>query len=169
MGGRQVRTGKQFGEIYDHHAVEYTFADGSKMFSQCQHADGIWNAVSEYAHGTNGTADLSGGRIYNRKGEVVFQSSGGGGHQEEHHDLFADIREGKRPNEAEYGAKSTMVAILGRLCTYSGKEISWNDAINSPLALANFDALTAWDQEAPVKPNGDGTYHIPVPGQEKVI
>lgn len=169
LGGRQVRTGKQYGEIYDHHAVEYTFADGSKMFSQCQHADGIWNAVSEFAHGTNGSADLAGGKLFNRKGEVIFQASGGGGHQEEHHDLFRDIREGKRPNESEYGAKSTMTSILGRMCTYSGKQINWNDAINSNLALANFDALTKWDQEAPVKPNGDGTYHIPVPGQEKVL
>ncbi|MCA9268790.1 MAG: Gfo/Idh/MocA family oxidoreductase, partial [Planctomycetales bacterium] len=170
MGGRQIRTDKQFGQIFDHHAVEYTFANGSKMFSQCQHGQGIWTSVSEYAHGTKGSADVSGGKIFDAKGDLVFQSKGTrGGHQQEHHDLFADIREGKRPNEAEYGAKSTMVAILGRLCTYSGQNIDWQKAISSDVALADFDSLHTFDQEAPVKPLADGSYQVPQPGKEKGI
>lgn len=170
MGGREVRTSKETGEIFDHHAVEYTFADGSKMFSQCRHIPGCWNSVSEYAHGTKGSANISGGKLYNAKGEQIFQTSGGrGGHQQEHHDLFADIRAGKRPNEAEYGAKSTMVAILGRLCTYSGKQIDWQKAISSDIALADFDSLTSLDQEAPVQPMENGFYRVPVPGKEKVV
>ena len=56
MGGRQVRTGKEYGQIFDHHVVEFTYADGTKMFSQCRHIDGCWDAVSEHAHGTKGTA-----------------------------------------------------------------------------------------------------------------
>ncbi len=170
MGGREVRTSKEHGEIFDHHGVEYTFADGSKMFSQCRHIPGCWNSVSEFAHGTKGTADISGGKLFNEKGDLIFHSKGArGGHQQEHHNLFADIRAGKRPNEAEYGAKSTMVAILGRMCTYSGKSIKWQDAINSNHALADFDALVKLDQEAPVNPNPDMTYDIPIPGKAKVV
>jgi len=170
MGGREVRTGKEHGQIFDHHAVEYTFPNGSKMFSQCRHIRGCWNSVSEHAHGTKGTADISGGKIYNAKGDLIFHSKGArGGHQQEHHDLFADIRAGKRPNEAEYGAKSTMVAILGRMCTYSGQQIKWQDAISKGNDLADFDELTSLDQTAPVQPNDDGTYPIPVPGKTKVL
>ena len=62
MGGRQVRTGKDYGEIFDHHFVEFDYADGSRMFSQCRHIPGCWNSVSEHAHGTKGTADISGAR-----------------------------------------------------------------------------------------------------------
>ncbi len=101
---------------------------------------------------------------------MIFQSKGGrGGHQQEHHDLFADIRAGKRPNEAEYGAKSTMTAILGRMCTYSGKQIDWQKAISSDHALADFDSLTDLDKEAPVKPDADGRYPVPVPGKTVTV
>src|SRR5437016_13633505 len=60
MGGRQVRVDKKYGEIYDHFAVEYQYADGSWMFSQCRHQPNVWNSVTEYAHGTKGFADISG-------------------------------------------------------------------------------------------------------------
>ena len=55
MGGRQVRTGKEYGEIFDHHCVEFTYADGTKMFSQCRHMANCGTRVSEHAHGTKGT------------------------------------------------------------------------------------------------------------------
>ena len=48
-----------------------------------------------------------------------------GGHQQEHHDLFAALRRGEIPNEGDYGAKSTMTSIFGRMATYSGKAVTW--------------------------------------------
>ncbi len=60
MGGRQVRTGEDYGEIFDHHVVEFEYADGSRMFSQCRHMPNCWNSVSEHCHGTKGHADISG-------------------------------------------------------------------------------------------------------------
>ena len=60
MGGRQVRVGKDVGEIFDHHAVEFTYANGVKMFSYCRQIPGCWNAFSEHAHGTKGHADIEG-------------------------------------------------------------------------------------------------------------
>ena len=138
QGGRQVRNGKDHGEIYDHHFVEFTYADGSKMLSQCRHIPDTWSSVSEYAHGTKGNCNISGASIDDFNGNNVWRygPGGGGGHQQEHHDLFEVIRKGERPNEAEYGAKSSMTSILGRMCTYSGKMIKWDDAINSELVIS---------------------------------
>ena len=170
QGGREVRNGDDHGQIFDHHFVEFTYANGTKFFSQCRHIRKCYNSVSEHAHGTKGYADISGGKIYNPSGEMVWKTNGArGGHQEEHHDLFRDLRAGKIPNEAEYGAKSTMTSIFGRMATYSGQLIKWDDAIGSELALADVDSLKSMDNEAPVKPNDDGTYPCPIPGESKVI
>ena len=165
QGGREVRTGLDHGQIFDHHLVEFTYKNGAKLFSQCRHIKRCWNSVSEHAHGTNGYVDISRGRIENRKGEVLFQSKGArGGHQQEHHDLFAALRKGELPNEAEYGAKSTMTSILGRMATYSGKSVDWDKAINSEHKLADVDNLSSFEDKAPVEPNDEGRYPIPKPG-----
>jgi len=177
MGGRQVRTGIDHGEIYDHHFCEYTYANGVKMFSQCRHIEGCWNSVSEFAHGTKGSADISGAKIYDAKGEKVWEygNGGGNGHQEEHYDLFAALRRGEtQPNEGDFGAKSTMTAILGRMATYSGKVVKWDEAINSEVALADFDAFekASWDELdnlVPVQPDEHGRYAIAMPGKAKAV
>ncbi len=176
QGGRQVRTGIDHGEIFDHHFVEYTYADGSKMFSQCRHIKSCWNSVSEAASGSAGTVDISGAKIYyprqgsgSPKLDWSYGKGGRGGHQQEHHDLFADLREGNIPNEGEYGAKSTMTSIFGRMATYSGKAIKWDDAINSNIALANFDGMASFQDVAPVQPNAEMRYDIPTPGQTETV
>ncbi len=163
QGGRQVRTGIEFGEIYDHHAVEYTYASGTKLLSQCRHIPGAWSSVSEHAHGTSGTANIGAGRIesfgdwsWRWRGDVPDA------YQVEHDVLFAAIRNGTPHNEAEVGAKSTMTAILGRMATYSGKVVSWDDALNSELALV--PKAYAWDAEPPTLPDTEGRYPIPTPG-----
>lgn len=170
MGGREVRTSNEHGQIFDHHFVEFTYANGMKMFSQCRHIKGCWNSVSEHAHGSKGWADINRGKIYGKDGEMKWSTKGArGGHQQEHHDFFADLRAGKRPNEAEYGAKSTMTSILGRLCTYSGKKISWEKAINSDISLANVDGYHSMQDEAPVQPNDALAYPVAVPGKSKLV
>ena len=133
MGGRQVRTDPRFGHIFDHHAVHYEFGDGSFMFSQCRQIDGCWNAVSEHLIGSNGRADM-GGRcsITTKEGKWEYEDEGNDPYQTEHDDLFASIRAGKPNNEAERGAKSTMTAIMGRMATYSGKPVTWEQAMDSP-------------------------------------
>ncbi|HPM81321.1 MAG TPA: Gfo/Idh/MocA family oxidoreductase [Candidatus Anammoximicrobium sp.] len=176
MGGRQVRTGGEHGEIFDHHCCEFAYANGVRMFSQCRHIRGCWNAVAEHAHGTKGSADISGAKIYSAGGALVWSGKGGGGgHQEEHCDLFAALRQGEIYNEAEAGAQSTMTAIMGRLATYSGQVVKWDEALNSNVALADFDNLRTLQDEAPVKPHPNGgyvteeLYEIAVPGATRVI
>jgi predicted dehydrogenase len=171
QGGRQVRTGNEFGEIYDHHMIEFTYADGSTMLSQCRHIDNTWGHVAEYAHGTQGNCNIESATIKGRNGDVLwtYGRGGGGGHQQEHHDLFEVIRKGERPNEGEFGALSTMTSIFGRMCSYSGEMLKWEDALNSELVVAPIDQLTSFDDTPPVVPNEDGSYPIPMPGTTKVI
>ncbi|MEZ6058163.1 MAG: Gfo/Idh/MocA family oxidoreductase [Planctomycetaceae bacterium] len=172
MGGRQVRTDKRYGEIFDHHAVEYTFADGSVMISQCRHIPGTWSSVSEHVHGTKGMADLSGNarscRIVKPSGTYQFDGDTKTPYQVEHDDLFHAIRNDISYSEAENGAKSTMVSILGRMCTYSGKELSWDQAINSKISIMPKEY--SFDAETPTNPDPvTGEYPIPVPGKTKVV
>ncbi|MGI9517909.1 MAG: gfo/Idh/MocA family oxidoreductase, partial [Pirellulaceae bacterium] len=166
QGGREVRDAPEFGQIFDHHFVEFTYDNGAKMYSQCRHIRNCWRSVSEHAHGSEGTCDISGARILDSAGELAWEFGAGGrdGHQQEHHDLFADLASGRLPNEGDYGALSTMTSIMGRMATYSGKEITWEQALNSDLKLADVDAMTSFDDEAPLEPNMEGLYDVPVPG-----
>ncbi|HEX5471355.1 MAG TPA: Gfo/Idh/MocA family oxidoreductase [Lacipirellulaceae bacterium] len=174
LGGRQVRTGKEYGNIYDHHAVEFTYADGTKMFSQCRQIPGCANNVSESARGTRGLMNLNATRAEllvggKRKWHVAGGKNGyaNNAYQVEHDALFAAIRNDEPYNEAEYGAHSTMTAILGRMATYSGQIVSWDAAIQSNHKTTT-DAEN-WDAPAPVKPNSDGWYAVAMPGVTKVV
>ena len=166
MGGRRLRTGKDHGQIFDHHFVEFTYADGTKMYSQCRQMKGCWTHVDEHAHGTKGTADLGGGVI---EGPSAWRASGPAPdpYQVEHDDLFAAVRSGTPYNEAQYGAESTMTAILGRMATYSGKIVTWDEALNSK--VDQMPKQFAFDADPPVLPDADGKYPIPVPGGPGIV
>jgi myo-inositol 2-dehydrogenase / D-chiro-inositol 1-dehydrogenase len=163
MGGRQVRTGKQFGQIFDHHAVEFTYANGVKMFSQCWHYDRCDGSVTEHAHGTKGVADISGYQVTAGDDRWRSRARGVNAYQQEHDDLFAAIRKGEVFNEGDYGAHSTMTAILGRMATYSGKRVQWDEALKSGHSHA--PESYAFDAKPPVLPNEEGFYPVAMPGQ----
>jgi len=170
MGGRQVRIGPSYGEIFDHHAVEFTYADGSKMFSYCRHIPNCWGSFSEHAHGTKGSVNIEGhGRAVLRidGAEPMTIERGPDGHQLEHDHLFAALLEGQQYNEGDYGATSTMTAILGRMASYSGQIIRWDDALKSEINLCPEES--AWDAETLVKPGKDGLYACAMPGKTKVL
>ncbi|MCI0746134.1 MAG: Gfo/Idh/MocA family oxidoreductase, partial [Verrucomicrobia subdivision 3 bacterium] len=175
MGGCEVRKGEDYGEIFDHHAVEFEYEDGSRVFSQCRHINGCWSNVSEHAVGTKGTCDVSGHVIrlheYNPwLGSKAwrFQREGARDpYQQEHDDLFDAIRNDKPFNEGEYGAKSTFTAILGRMATYSGKILEWNSALNS--AISVMPKVFAWDAEPRIKPDEHGMYPRAIPGKTEVV
>ena len=167
MGGVEVRKGPDYGEIFDHHAVEFTYEDGSKCFSQCRHIPGCWDSVSEAAVGTKGSADIN---SYTIRGADQWRYKNAGDkdpYQQEHDDLFTAIRNNTPYNELEYGAHSTMTAILGRMATYSGKEVEWDKAIKSEISL--FPEKLAWDAPMKVNPGPDGMYPHAIPGKTVVI
>jgi predicted dehydrogenase len=167
MGGRQVRTGKEYGEIFDHHAVEFEYPSGARVFSQCRHIRGCWSSVNEYAHGTKGSSDLE---AYKIMGENAWNGERKGQkdpYQQEHDDLFDAIRNDKPYNEAFRGAYSTMTSIMGRMATYSGVVVSWEDALNSEISIMPKEY--SWDATPPTVPDEHGFYPIPMPGSTKVV
>lgn len=168
MGGCQVRKGKDYGEIFDHHAVELEYADGSRVFSQCRHIPGCWDSVSEYAHGTKGFCDVSGSRIETKGGKSFHYSQRvKDPYQVEHDDLFAAIRSNTPYNEAKRGAESTMMAIFGRMLTYSGQNLSWDEAFNSNHSVMPKEY--SFQATPPTVPDSEGFYAVPQPGKTKVV
>jgi predicted dehydrogenase len=139
LGGRQVLTASEFGNIYDHHAVVYEYSGGLRVFSYCRHHEGAAQDVSDHYFGTKGTCDviasfppkvtISGPNAWKSKAER--NSPGLDMYQLEHNELFASIRNGKPINDGEWMAKSTLMAIMGRMATYTGQVIEWPAALNS--------------------------------------
>lgn len=171
MGGRQVRTGKDHGEIFDHHFVEFEYPSGAIISSQCRHQPGCYKRVSESFQGTAGRANTADGAIYDLQGNVIYRHRGSqdpNPYQVEHDELFDAIRKGEaRFNDGEIGAKSTMAAVLGRMATYSGQKISWDDALANGLSI--MPERIAWDALPPTVPDENGYYPIPTPGVTKVM
>ena len=171
MGGRQVRKGKDHGEIFDHHFVEFTYADGSILNSQCRHIPGTMSRVDELLIGTKGQIKTGAANITDRSGKMLYQfdkAKENNGYQTEHDELFAAIAKGEyKFADAENGASSSMTSILGRMATYSGQVVDWNKAINSGLDLHpkvyDFNALP------PLLPNADGFYPVAIPGVTKYV
>ncbi len=174
MGGRQVRTGKQFGEIYDHHAIEFTYPNGVRVSSQCRHQKGCANAVREEIHGSKGILHLDDDnrcQAVDFKGNIIWKfdarQKSPNPYQVEHNELQDAILNNKPLNNAEYVAHSTMTSILGRMASYSGKDVKWDDAIKSQIQL--MPAKVTWETVPPTAPDANGFYPIPVPGVTKAV
>ena len=168
MGGCQKPRTSDDGEIFDHHAVEFEYADGTRMFSQCRHIGNCWDEVSEHAVGTNGFADMADGRNFVIRGKNAAEIPGRSPkspYQIEHDDLFDAVRNNKPYFELDYGITSTLTAIMGRMATYSGKVIDWDRALNSEVSLA--PERYAWDANPKPMPGANGLYAAPMPGDPK--
>lgn len=134
LGGRQVRTEKKFGNIYDHFAVVFEYANGVRLFSYCRQQAGCATEVSDRIMCTRGA-------LYFNDTQQVHQISGAASweksddksdmYQSEHDELFAAIRKGTLINDGEFMASSTLMAILGRTAAYTGKRITWKQMLAS--------------------------------------
>lgn len=178
MGGREVRTGAEYGQIFDHNFVEYTYPSGTMISAQCRQIPDCYNIVTERFNGTKGflsTGGPDGPTIRDRKNNVHFEYSADdpSPYQVEHDELYEAIRAGDTINNAQYGAESSMTAIMGFMATYSGQFLEWDQALNSDRRMYPHHDLKPedvnWDTPAPVKPLEDGYYPIPVPGETKVL
>jgi len=170
VGGRQVRVGPNYGEIYDHHTVEYTYADGTRMFSFCRHMPGCWGSFSEHAYGSNGSLSISGhgtSTLSVEGKDPVSWRRDADGHQTEMDDLMAALIAGEPYNEGKHGVEGTMTAILGRMATYSGKIVTWDEAMASELDL--HPETLAFDATPKVLPGPDGIYPCAIPGKTKAF
>ncbi|MEO5648362.1 MAG: Gfo/Idh/MocA family oxidoreductase [Ginsengibacter sp.] len=168
-GGRATRTGKEYGEIFDHHCLEYAYDDGVLMNSQCRHWKDAASKVDEQIIGTKGKVFCDAARITDNKGKVLYQfdkKKENNPYQTEHDELFAAIAKGEyKFHDAERGAQATLTAIIGRLATYSGQIIDWNTALNSGLDIMPKEF--SFNAQPPVMPDEDGFYAHAIPGKTK--
>jgi hypothetical protein len=131
--------------------------------------------VDESFQGTKGRVYLSAnnnaGKLWDMKGNLLFNHAGKGDpnpYQTEHDELFEAIDKGEyKFADAERVAKSTLTSLLGRYATYSGKEVKWEEALNSQINLMP-DTLS-WDAMPKVLPDSSGMYPYAIPGKTKVV
>ncbi len=130
MGGRQQRTDLKYGHIFDHHAVVYDFPGGVKAFAYCRQQSGCSSYVDENVLGAKGQAQVLKHRI---DGDQTWRYRGPkpNMYDVEHEELFASIRSGGPINNGRTMAQSTMLAIMGRMCTYTGKTLTWEQCLAS--------------------------------------
>jgi hypothetical protein len=126
------------------------------MISQCRHIPGTWDQVAEAAHGSRGTSQINAYRINNKS---VAGRGERNPYEQEHTDLIEAIRAGKELNELKNVAESTMTAILGREAAYSGKELTWDKALDMRRLMDT--ANLAWDSDVLITP-------VPIPGKYKL-
>jgi myo-inositol 2-dehydrogenase / D-chiro-inositol 1-dehydrogenase len=142
MGGRQQRVDPVYGHIYDHFAVDFEYPGGVQVLSMARQIPGCHNDISEHVMGTRGRADLA-----NNKWSLGGWKSAGKGwshegakdtdpYVQEHIDLIAAIRKGKPYNELKAATESNLAAIMGRMSAYTGKRVTWEQALSSKETLA---------------------------------
>lgn len=173
MGGRCF---PEAGNNFDHYTVEYTFADGAKLFAFSRQIGNCWDTYSDYAHGTRGSALIMANlsqpmtRIYKGQrmtdDEIVWKYPG----QEpnpyvvEWQLLLDAIRQDKPHNEGRRAAEADLTALMGRTAVHTGKMVTWDEMMASNFQyVADIDNMT-FDTEAPIHAGPDGYYPCPVPG-----
>jgi len=181
LGGRHYR-GDSVDQNFDHYAVEYTYADGTKFDFDGRAMTGCKGIYSSYLHGTKGMA------IASKNGDCGMPSSTYKGknpmksnllweskvrpdernpYQNEWNDLVDAIRNDKPYNETERGVQASLVTSLGRMAAHTGQEITYDDILNCDHEMApGLDKLTM-DSAAPLQADADGKYPVPQPGKIK--
>jgi predicted dehydrogenase len=135
MGGRQVRTGPEYGHVYDHHSVVFEYENGARLFSNIRQIGNCTNDSSAWAVGSKGRAEF-----HERTGGMNLRAAGGNWtyrgainniYQTEHDEMYAAIRSGKPLYHGDYMAKSTLLGVLGRMASYTGQAVTWEQALAS--------------------------------------
>lgn len=185
VGGRHYREGPEgvyIDQNFDSYSVEYTFADGSKMFFDGRCMPGCKIIYSSFAHGTKGSAVVS------SSGDCGLPSSLHSGqemsdanrtwvtdvpadekdpYQNEWNSLIAAIKAGTPYNEVDAGVKTSLVTSMGRMAAHTGLEISYDDILNGDHEFApGVDKLTL-ASPAPLLAGADGRYPVPMPGMKR--
>ncbi|NOR54016.1 MAG: gfo/Idh/MocA family oxidoreductase [Candidatus Aminicenantes bacterium] len=161
MGGRQVRIAPEYGNIFDHFAIEYEYPNGARVMSMCRQTSGCSNNVSERVIGTKGSTYTDGANGYIQGTNAFkYENESPNPYVQEHTDLIKSIRNGKPLNEGKRVAESTLTAIMGRMSAYTGRSLSWDwvmKASKLDLSPPRYEM-----GELPVRP-------VAVPGETQLI
>ncbi|MEK7405410.1 MAG: Gfo/Idh/MocA family oxidoreductase [Acidobacteriota bacterium] len=175
MGGRSTLHEEIYGNVFDHHAVIYEYANGIRMHAFCRTIPNCFNQTSSMLVGTKGRCFTMLGRI---EGENPWQYSGPKANagvqtnpvQIEHDELFKAIRGGTPLNSGDYMAQSTLIGIMGQIACYSGKEVTWEQATTSDFYFAPRPEEVRAGMEPPTRPGPDGVYPVCfTPGVSKLL
>ncbi len=125
LGGRQFRTGPEYGNIFDHFGVEFFYPNDVRTISMCRQIEGTTGNVSERVVGTKGVSDCCG--IIEGENPWRYDGPNPNPYEVEHTDLIKSIRRGEPLNEGQRIAESTLCAIMGRESAYSRQQFrrSW--------------------------------------------
>ncbi|MFK7766731.1 MAG: Gfo/Idh/MocA family protein [Mariniblastus sp.] len=151
MGGRLVRTEEKYGNVYDHFASVFQWKNGVKAFSNCRQMAGCYNETNDHIVGTKGRASILTWEIENEDGLNNYKMKGKPNmYDVEHEYLFRSIREGKPINNGTYMSYSTLMAIMGRNASYTGKKITWDELMADETRLGPTDYSLADYEPLPV-------------------
>jgi predicted dehydrogenase len=122
---------------FDNGFAAYEYASGIRTFLGCRSQDGCHTENADYIIGTKGTCTIGRGRSPVIEGETdwAYRGPGNNKFQTEHDELFASIRSGQPINDGPRMAKTTLMALMGRMAAYTGREITWEQALNSQQRL----------------------------------
>jgi len=164
-GGRSSSMGPIYGDVFDHGAIVYEYANGVRMYANVRAQSGCYGEVSDHFLGTKGRANVLKGRI---EGQTEWEYYGPkkSMYDAEHVVLFDAVRSGTPVNNGTYMVRSTMISILGQMVCYTGQQMTWDEAMKSNWRAG--PETCSWDMEPPAKPEADGTYPVPVPGITKL-
>lgn len=153
-GGRQVRTDEKYGHIFDHFAITYEYPGDARGYHFSRQQAGCFGGYAAEMWGTKGKAiaDCSRNVHEIKTGRKVWTYNGPQNdmYQTEHDELFAAIRKGKTINQGEAVANSSMIAIMGRMAAYTGKKITWEEALQSTEQLGPPTEHYRFDLSIPV-------------------
>jgi len=142
-GGRQRRV---TGDQYDFFSIEYLYENGMRTHCAARQIDGCSNGKVEQINCTKGYADAA-GKLYDLRGNIIWEYPHPAENDtqsewhvtnpfvQEHINLVTAIRTGNTINDGEDQANSTLVAIMGRIAAYTGKDVTREEIMNSDLYL----------------------------------
>ncbi len=139
IGGRQTGLGPETGNLFDHFGATFEYAGGARGFHMSRQMAGCPFDNSDYVYGSRGTATVQGWTPLHRiEGDDpwLYEGEGNDMYQQEHDELFASIRSGKPIQDGEWMAKSTLLAVMLRMSAYTGRTITWEEALASEERLA---------------------------------
>lgn len=161
-GGRHQR---KSGDQFDQFSIVYDYENGKKVHCATRQINGLDNGRSQIITGTKGYADAS-GSLYNFNDDLIWEYPHPGDDDpnnkwfvnsplvQEHVELITAIRTGSYINDSSEMIKSTRIAIMGRMAAYTGREISWEEVLNSDLRLGpdklEFGSVRGISEEPPV-------------------
>jgi predicted dehydrogenase len=167
LGGRSSMVETVYGDVFDHHSVIFEMEGGVRVYAFCRTTTGCYDESSSLVFGSKGRANVTACRIM---GEKPWRWEGScDPYQVEHDVLFKAIRSGQPVNNGDYMARSTLITVMGQLSCYTGKEVTWEQAMASDFLYAPKPEECRDNMEPPTKPGPDGSYPVPVPGRTNLI